>query len=103
MTVSEVWDQVRKKRQLARNTVQTWLTRLEMQGWLRRVNDTKGLRFEATKAPQDSADNSAERILKTLFQGSPSQLVMSLAGRGHLTAEEIKKLRELLTQLETHP
>jgi BlaI family penicillinase repressor len=100
LTVTELWQTLGKDRAMARTTVLTWVQRLEKRGWLQRVEVADGLAYRATRAPEDAATSAAVRIVDTLFQGSPSSLVMALAGRGHLDAEEILRLRNLLNDLE---
>lgn len=98
MTVSDVWPQIEKT--VARTTVLTWIQRLEKRGWLKRVETEEGIAYTATRSPEDGATNAAERVLDTLFQGSPTGLVLALAGRGRIDAAEAARLRDLLDELE---
>jgi len=100
VSVTELWQALIKDRDIARTTVLTWVQRLEKRGWLKRVETEEGIVYRATAAPEDGATSAAERVMNTLFQGSASGLVMALAGRGHVDAEEIAKLRAVLAELE---
>lgn len=100
VSVTELWEAIAQQRGLARTTVLTWVQRLEKRGWLQRVETPEGLAYRATADPEDGATSAAERVVNTLFKGSPSGLVMALAGRGYVDAEEIARLREVLAELE---
>ncbi|MBS1703528.1 MAG: BlaI/MecI/CopY family transcriptional regulator [Armatimonadetes bacterium] len=100
ISVTELWQELGKNRDVARTTVLTWVQRLEKRGWLRRVETLDGLAYSAAAAPEDGAVSAAERVMNTLFNGSASGLMMALAGRGHVDAEEIARLRQLLADLE---
>lgn len=97
-TVTEIWQSL--ARPVARTTVLTWVQRLEKRGWLRRAESEDGFAYSATRAPEDAATNVAERIVDTLFAGSPSGLVLALAGRGRIDAQEVARLKSLLDELE---
>lgn len=98
LSVTEVWQIL--DRPVARTTVLTWIQRLEKRGWLTRVEDETGLRYRANRAPGDAAANAAVRIVDSLFGGSPSGLMMALAGRGKIAPEEVARLRRLVEELE---
>lgn len=98
LSVTEVWQAL--GRPVARTTVLTWIQRLEKRGWVIRIEDETGLRYRASRAPGDAAANAAVRIVDTLFGGSPTGLMMALAGRGKLDAAEIERLRKLVDELE---
>ena len=100
LTVTELWESLSKTRSLARTTVLTWVQRLERRGWLTRSDTKDGIGYRATRAPEDSAASTAVRVINSLFHGSTSGLVMALGGRGHIDADEIARLREVLSQLE---
>lgn len=97
-TVTEIWQALGQKD--ARTTVLTWVQRLERRGWLVRSVSEEGLHYSATRAPEEAAADTAMRIVDTLFSGSPTQLVMALAGRGRITPEEVARLRGLVDALE---
>jgi BlaI family penicillinase repressor len=103
LTVTELWQGLCQERGIARTTMLTWVQRLEKRGWLQRHEMPEGLAYKATKPPVEGATTTALRIMNTLFHGSPSSLVMALAGQGHIDAEEIERLRKVLDELEAKP
>lgn len=100
LTVTELWNGLGKERGVARTTMLTWVQRLEKRGWLERIETPEGLAYKATKPPVEGATTTALRIMNTLFHGSPSSLVLALAGQGQIDSEEIERLRRVLDELE---
>ena len=94
--VGEVWRTLSDRRSLARNTVLTVITRLEAKGWL--VSRREGNAFRYTPAfPKEEAQvEEVRRLVDTVFDGSAEGLVMTLLDGGALTAEEEKRIREMI-------
>ena len=99
-TVTEVWRQLSKRRRLARNTVQTLMSRLEEKGWLRHRADGNALLYSAAVARSRAHRQVVRRLVETVFAGSAEGLVQALlAGRG-ISAEEAGRIRRLIEKEE---
>ena len=76
-TVAQVWEALKEEKNLARNTIQTTLVRLEQKGYLR--HRKKGNAF--VYYPTDERSNTLRSMLKNLvnvaFEGSTAGMVMT--------------------------
>jgi BlaI family penicillinase repressor len=99
-TVTDVWKILRKRRGVARNTVQTLITRLEEKGWLQHRNE--GNRFLYSAVPERSAvlGRMVSQLVDSAFEGSAESLVMALlAGRG-VSEKEAARIRAMIEKAE---
>jgi len=95
-TVAEVRE--RLKADLAYNTVLSILRTLETKGYVLHDEEGRAHRYKA-KIERESARHSALRQLSTkLFKGSVALLLTSAVADKELSAEEIKKIRQLLDE-----
>jgi len=99
-TVAEVWNVLSAGRSVARNTVQTLMTRLEEKGWLRHRAEGQTFYYRAAHARQATVGRLVQRLVDTAFAGSRSGLMLALLeGRG-ITADEAQRIREMIDQAE---
>src|SRR4051794_12234251 len=83
VTVGEVWETLAARRQVARNTVQTLLTRLEEKGWLTHRVEGAAFRYLPRRPRETTLRQVVRRLVDTAFVGSAEGLVMALLqGRG---------------------
>lgn len=100
VTVSQVWQKLQEERKVARNTIQTLITRMEEKKWL--VHRKSGNQFlykpafEKTKSLPKILDD----FLKNVFSGSTNNLIMTLFQNKSLNKEEIKELKKLIQDME---
>ena len=95
-TVTEIWHAIGRQRDVTRTTVLNQVDRLEKRGWLRRKKHEDGFRYVATRSRDEAARGLAEEFVDSFFDGSASELVMSLLGSKKLKPAEIARLRDLL-------
>ena len=95
-TVTEIWQAIGRQRDVTRTTVLNQVDRLEKRGWLRRKKHEDGFRYVATRSRDEAARGLAEEFVNSFFDGSASELVMSLLGSKKLKPAEIARLRDLL-------
>jgi len=104
-SVGEIWRALSQHRSLARNTVQTTVTRLEEKGWLRQKarDEVEGgpTQYEATRPQAATVQGLAKRLLGSTFRGSVAGLVMSLLEGQRLSSDEADQLRKLIDQAES--
>lgn len=99
-TVAEVWKDLSARRQIARNTVLTMLTRLEEKGWLARKVDALAHVYRATVPREAALGNMLDQLVETAFGGSAEGLVMTLLQGRKISKDETARLRELIDQAE---
>ncbi len=95
-TVAEIWQEIAEQRQVARTTILNLVTRLEHRGWLARSGATGPARYVAGASRVQTSATMAQEFVDEFFDGSASNLVMSLLGARQLNSAEIERLRGLL-------
>ena len=96
VSVGEVWAVLSEQRSVARNTVQTVMTRLGEKGWLKHRKQGRAFLFRASVARDSTLRVLVDRLVETAFSGSAEGLVLAmLEGRG-LSDEEAVRIRNLI-------
>ena len=99
-TVGQVWKELAKRRRVSRNTVSTMITRLKEKGWLRR-RVSKGTHLYSSTQPREKVlPRFVRRFVDAAFQGSADGLVFALLESGHLSIEEIERIKVMLGKAE---
>ncbi len=98
--VAEVWSILAQQRKIARNTVQTTLTRLVEKGWLQTRVVGNAYRFRASRPRKNTLREMVRHLLETAFGGSPSKLVTALLDERKLSPIEAERIRELIDKAE---
>jgi len=94
--VAEVRAQL--KDDLAYTTVLTILRTLEAKGYVRHSEEGRGHRYAARVQQQAARKNALEHLTDKLFKGSAELLFTHLVTDNKLTAEQIKRMREMLAE-----
>lgn len=94
--VAEVWRFLSDRRKVARNTVQTTLTRLMDKGWLRARAEGNAFRFRAARPRKPAVRDMLGQLLDTAFGGSPTSLMTALIEARRLSPEEAARIRKLI-------
>jgi predicted transcriptional regulator len=76
----------------ASSSVRVMLARLEKKGCLRHSRDGVRYVYSATESPQKARRTALQRYVQTFFDGSLSQMVVSLVRQGSWTDEDLDKL-----------
>jgi predicted transcriptional regulator len=97
-TVQEVCDSLPARRRIAYATVQTLLRRLEKKGYLK--HDIRGKAHVFSPAVKQEAviKRSVGDFIERLFGGDPIPLMQYLAEHGKIGAEDIEKLKRLVSK-----
>ena len=98
-TVAEIWQELSRKRTVARTTVLTMVNRLEQRGWLVRQEGPRGHRYAAACDRDRATGQVAAQFVDEVFGGSATELVRSLLGSRRITPEEVRRLRQMLDQM----
>ena len=103
VALGEVWEVLSQKRPIARNTVQTVITRLAQKGWLKYRKQGRAFLYRAA-APRDATlQGMVRRLVDTVFSGSAEGLVLAMIeGRG-LSREEADRIRKLIDNARENP
>jgi predicted transcriptional regulator len=94
-TVSEVRE--RLPADLAYTTVLTILRNLEAKELVTHTTEGKAHRYVPRVARKAARRSAVSRIVDKLFHGSPEQLIAQLVEDENLSAEDLKRLRALLS------
>lgn len=98
--VAQVWAMLSDHRTVARNTVQTMLTRLAEKGWLHARAEGNAFCFRAARARQSALRGIVEQVLDTAFDGSASRLIMTLLETRQLSPAETERIRKLIEEAQ---
>ena len=97
-TVGDIWGRIRVARPVARTTILNLVDRLHKRGWLRRRKADSGYRYSATEDRLRTRAHLAGHFVESFFEGSASNLVMSLLGGNGLDADDVERLRQILDE-----
>jgi len=98
--VAQVWRLLAERRNVARNTVQTMLTRLVEKGWLTVRAAGNTFYFQASRPRASTLRGIVRHLVDTAFEGSPAGLVMALLEDRRITADEARRIRELIDKAQ---
>ena len=97
-TVREVWKELCKEREVARNTVLTTITRLYDKGWLTRRTRGNAHLYRAARPRQKTLGRMVGNLVATAFQGSTEGLLRTLFANQRLSAEELERIRQMIDE-----
>lgn len=100
VSLGDVWAELTKSRPLAKNTVQTLMSRLVDKGWLTYRQEGSAFIYRGTRERQTAHKQILSRILDVAFQGSTEGLLVSLLQDTSISPEEAKRLRALIDDAE---
>lgn len=102
VTVSEVRDALADRdRDLARNTVQTMIVRLEKRGWLRHRQEGQTHVYTAHRPQTASLGARVAQMVDRMFGGSPEEMVTALIEYRGLSEEEAERIRSMIDESDT--
>jgi predicted transcriptional regulator len=100
-TVQQVLDSIMEKPVLAYNSVLTTIRVLERKGYLKHLKDGRAHVYTPRVGQQEATRSEIRHLVSRFFKNSEEQLVLNLLEDQGLEAEEIGRLREMLTQKDT--
>jgi predicted transcriptional regulator len=95
-TVSQVQESLRPERDLAYSSVSTIVRILEQKGFVTSTKAGRGHLYSAAMAKHDYQALSLERVVRQVFDDTPSLLVQRLLDSSTLTDKELGRIRSLL-------
>jgi len=99
-TLGEIWSELSRKRQLAKNTVQTLLTRLVEKGWVKYRQEGKSFLYTSAQGRGTARRQILKKVLDAAFQGSTEGLVMTLLEDKGISQDEADRLHRLIDEAE---
>jgi predicted transcriptional regulator len=99
-TVAEIREALSAKRDVARNTVQTLMVRLEDRGWLTHREAGRTFVYSARRPRKESLGAKVSQMVDRLFAGSPEEMVTALIEYRGLTPDEAERIREMINRVE---
>ena len=100
VTVSEVRDVLAERRELARNTVQTMIVRLEERGWLKHRVDGRTFVYLPNRPRSASLGAKVTQMIDRLFCGSPEEMVTALIEYRGLSPDEAARIRSMIDEAD---
>lgn len=100
VTVTEVRDVLAGHRELARNTVQTMIVRLEERGWLKHRQRGRTFIYSANRPRAVSLGAKVAHMIDRLFAGSPEEMVTALIEYRGLTSDEMSRIRDMIDKAD---
>ncbi len=98
--VAQVWKLLGKRRKVARNTVQTTLSRLVEKGWLKARAEGNAYYFRPVQPRSSTLRGILSQLMDSAFGGSASGLVMALLEDRSISPEEVRQIRELIDRAQ---
>jgi len=99
-TLGEIWRELQTKRKIARNTIQTLLTRMVDKGWVEYRAEGKIFHYRAAVSRQPLMKHVVSRLVETAFNGSAEGLVMALLDGQELQQDEAERIRALIDKAQ---
>lgn len=94
--VAEVQQKISDK--LAYNTILTVLRTLETKGYVAHAEEGRGYRYHALVEQQLARKSALRHLTSKLFKGSAELLMTHLVSDQKLSAEQVRRMRELLAE-----
>ncbi len=101
VTVSQVREALADRREVARNTVQTTMVRLEERGWLKHREEGRTFYYSAARAKVVSLGAKVAQMVDRFFAGSPEEMVTALLEYRGLSDDESQRIRAMIEQAES--
>jgi predicted transcriptional regulator len=101
VTVTQVRDELAKNREVARNTVQTMIVRLEERGWLKHREEGRTFWYSAKRPRVASLGAKVAQMVDRFFAGSPEDMVTALMEYRGLSTEEADRIRQMIDKADT--
>jgi predicted transcriptional regulator len=95
-TVADVVDALKKKRPVTYSTVQTMLRILEMKKYVTHEKVARAFMFRPLVDERQARRRALRHLVRRLFNGSPSLLVLNVLEDDQIDAEELTRLKKLI-------
>ena len=100
VTVNQVWQILKERRDVARNTVQTLISRMEEKDCLLRRKVGNLYLYKPAFEKKESLPKILDNFISNMFGGSTNNLVMSLFQKKDLSANDVQAIKDLIKDFE---
>lgn len=100
VTVNQVWQILKERREVARNTVQTLIARMEEKKCLIRRKSGNLYFYKAAFEKKESLPKILDNFIYNMFAGSANNLVMSLFKNKDLSKSDVQAIKDLIKDYE---
>lgn len=99
-SISQIAEELGKRRTVSRATLMVQILRLERRKWLKRRKQNLAYLYRPARARGEVAGALAAQLVDSGFGGSTSHLVQTLVDVKGLTQDEIARLKKLVASLD---
>jgi len=97
VTVRDVYETLRKRRQIAYTTVMTMMNILDQKGFLKRMpGEDRAYLYEPARNRQTVMRDMVKEFLDRVFGGSANPLMLHLIQDKHVTEKDLDELRRAI-------
>ena len=97
VTVRDVYEELRRRRQVAYTTVMTMMNILDQKGFLKRIpGEDRAFVYEPARSRQTVMRATVKEFIDRVFGGSANPLMLHLIEDKHLTASDLDELRRAI-------
>lgn len=100
VSVSEVWDILREHRDVARNTVQTMIVRIEQKGWIEHRSIGRTFVYKAIQPRTTTLRQRLDDLMSVAGRGAAEALVTTLLEGASLTKAAADRIRAMIDEAE---
>ena len=100
LTVRKLNDKLNKQRRVGYTTSLKMMQIMTEKGLLTRDTALRSHVYAPALLPEDVQSNILDHVLKTVFMGDRSKLVLQALGNQNITHEELYKLKALIQKME---
>ena len=102
MTVRELNDKLNDQRRVGYTTSLKMMQIMTEKGLLTRDTSLRSHIYAPALQPEDVQSNILNHVLKTVFMGDRSRMVLQAMGNQSVSREELAELRALIKKIEAH-
>lgn len=98
VTINDIFDAVNagRRKKVIRATIQVQMRRLEAYGWLKHRVQEREFIYTALREEEEAKRGILDGIRDRVFGGSTTELVKCLFENGAVSAEELRRIQEIL-------
>ena len=100
VSVSEVWDVLQERRDVARNTVQTMIVRIEQKGWIEHRSIGRTFLYKAVQPRTTTLRQRLDDLMSAAGRGAAEALVTALLEDASLTKDAADRIRDMIDEAE---
>ena len=100
LTVRQLNDKLNEDRRVGYTTTLKIMQIMTEKGMLSRNTDQRSHVYTPTLLPEEVQSNVLDHVVKTVFRGSRSSLILQALGNHSSSAEELAEIKALIEKLE---